>query len=530
MSEYRTMGFGSYDHSDSQYDNRYNSSNDEKEFSQNAENDNSVLDNSGDWGQNYNNNYKNNDYDYSESENSFEESGENGYENDYDYEENQQFETESSVDTQSSLGENEMEQNNNSNDVKITEKQIGKANIVVAGIGGGGNNAVNNMIRHGVDTADFIVMNTDMQALNMSRVPSKCKIQLGEKITSGLGAGSIPNTGKLSAEESKEKIKNALEGIDLLFLTGGMGGGTGTGAMPVVAEVAKSLGILTVAVVTKPFEFEGKIRMQNAEYGINELKKFVDTLLIIPNEKLIEVLPAEITFLQAFEEADDVLRQAIQGVADVIVRPETINLDFADVSTILKKRGFAHMGIGVGKGENRVLEAVQKAVQSPLLETNIQGATGIIINIRGGSDMKLKEVTDACRLIREVVDPHANIIFGSAVDKNLQDFEVTIIATGFQGRQGNAFDEEDNILNSEPVQSSYAEKHEPAHTSEVEMPVRPQFSASTVTAPVVEEKEEEIEQVEEHIQPKIVTSRIETPSRELPKFLGYLNRNKKGRE
>ena len=315
--------------------------------------------------------------------------------------------------------------------VPVPRKIPGKANIVVVGVGGGGNNAVNNMIRAGIKSASFIVMNTDMQALNMSLVPEECKIQLGANRTGGLGAGSNPEIGKMAAEESREEIKNVLEGIDLLFITAGMGGGTGTGAAPVVAEIAKSMGILTVAVVTKPFNFEGAIRMANAEAGIRNLKNFVDTLLIIPNQKLLEVLDNKTGFKRAFEIADDVLRQGVQGVSDVIANPALINLDFADVKTILKKRGLAHMGIGYGKGEKRVIEAVRNAVFSPLLETDIEGATGIILYIMGGDDMMLSEVNEACEIIKQVVDPSANIIFGTGFMPDKKDIEITIIATGF---------------------------------------------------------------------------------------------------
>lgn len=296
----------------------------------------------------------------------------------------------------------------------VSQKKPGKANIVVVGVGGGGNNAVNNMIRAGIKSASFVVMNTDMQALNMSLVPPHCKIQLGANMTGGLGAGSDPEIGRKAAEESRERIKAALKDIDLLFITAGMGGGTGTGAAPVIAEIAKSMNILTVAVVTKPFNFEGAQRMKNAEEGIKNLKNFVDTLLVIPNQKLIEVLDKNISFKRAFEIADDVLRQGVQGVSDVIANPELINLDFADVRTILSNKGLAHMGIGYGKGEKRVIEAVRGAVFSPLLETDIEGATGIIVNITGGDDMLLGEVTEACDIVKQVVDPSANIILGTA--------------------------------------------------------------------------------------------------------------------
>ena len=315
----------------------------------------------------------------------------------------------------------------------VSPKKPGLANIVVCGVGGGGNNAVNTMIRAGIKSATFVVMNTDMQALNMSSVTDpKCRIQLGAKRTNGLGAGADPDIGREAAEESREKIKAALEGIDLLFITAGMGGGTGTGAAPVIAEIANSMGILTIAVVTKPFNFEGQTRMKNAEEGIKKLKNFVDTILIIPNQKLIESLDRSITFKRAFEIADDVLRQGIQSVSDVITNAELINLDFADIRTILSNKGLAHMGIGYGKGEKRVLDAVRGAVASPLLETDIQGATGIIVNITGGEDMLLNEVSDACDIIKQVIDPNANIIFGTGFVKYKTDIEITIIATGFE--------------------------------------------------------------------------------------------------
>ncbi len=355
----------------------------------------------------------------------------------------------------------------------VSKKQPGKANIVVVGVGGGGNNAVNNMIRAGIKSATFVVMNTDVQALNLSLVPLENKIQLGSSKTGGLGAGSDPEIGRLAAEESKATIKAALEGIDLLFITAGMGGGTGTGAAPVIAEVAKSMGILTVAVVTKPFNFEGAQRMKNAEYGIRNLQNFVDTLLVIPNQKLIEVLDKSVSFKRAFEIADDVLRQGVQGVSDVISNPELINLDFADVRTILMNKGLAHMGIGYGKGEKRVIEAVKGAVFSPLLETDIEGATGIIVNISGGEDMLLSEVTEACDIVRQVVDPDANIILGTAFVPDKKDIEITIIATGFVDKNTvPARSVGSSPITAKPVASTLAavaEREEAA--AEVERPV-----------------------------------------------------------
>ena len=395
----------------------------------------------------------------------------------------------------------------------VSRKTPGKANIVVVGVGGGGNNAVNNMIRAGIKSASFVVMNTDLQALNMSLVPPQCKIQLGNSHTGGLGAGSDPEVGRLAAEESRETIKAALKGIDLLFITAGMGGGTGTGAAPVIAEIAKSMGILTVAVVTKPFNFEGALRMKNAEMGIRNLQNFVDTLLVIPNQKLIEVLDKNVSFKRAFEIADDVLRQGVQGVSDVITNPELINLDFADVRTVLRNKGLAHMGIGYGKGEKRVIEAVRGAVFSPLLETDIEGATGIIVNISGGEDMLLSEVTEACDIVRQVVDPTANIIFGTAFVPDKKDIEITIIATGFMDKNAAPARSIGStpIVSGTPVATALYTAEEVASTVEEEAPVeevreeiviqRPVFTRPDPTpapasapAPVVEpQREDEIQ-------------------------------------
>ena len=261
-------------------------------------------------------------------------------------------------------------------------------NIKVVGVGGGGNNAVNRMVNAGISSAEFVAVNTDKQALLMSK--AKHRIQIGEKLTRGLGAGADPEVGSKAAEESKEIIQQMLEGTDLCFITAGMGGGTGTGAAPVIASIAKQLGILTIAVVTKPFSFEGRRRMENAEKGIKELKSSVDTLVVIPNDKLLKIVPKGTPIVEAFRTADDVLRQGIQGISDLIVTPSLINLDFADVKTTIKNKGLAHMGLGKGKGENRTIEAVRQAVSSPLLETTIEGATGIILNIKGGLDLTLE--------------------------------------------------------------------------------------------------------------------------------------------
>lgn len=306
------------------------------------------------------------------------------------------------------------------------------AHIKVIGVGGGGNNAVNRMIAENIDSASFVAINTDKQALLMSNAQER--IQIGEKLTKGLGAGADPNVGMKAAEESKAAIAEVLKGADLVFITAGMGGGTGTGAAPVVAQMAKEMGILTVAVVTKPFAFEGRVRMQNAEQGMDNLKKHVDTLVVIPNDKLLRIIPKGASIVEAFRHADDVLRQGIQGISDLIVRPSLINLDFADVRSIMKNKGYAHMGIGRAHGENKTHEAVRAAVYSPLLETKIEGATGLLINIKGGIDLPLDEVYEAAELVREVVDPNCNIIFGASIDETMEEeVEITIIATGFAG-------------------------------------------------------------------------------------------------
>ncbi len=308
---------------------------------------------------------------------------------------------------------------------------IQAATIKVIGVGGGGNNAVKRMKLAGVKTAEFIAVNTDKQDLALSNADKH--IQIGEKLTRGLGAGANPEIGKRSAEETKELIAEVIKGTDLLFITAGMGGGTGTGAAPVIAKIAKDMGILTVAVVTRPFSFEGLKRAKNAQLGIMELKKCVDTLVVIPNEKLMQVVPKGAKIIDAFKVADDTLRQGIQGIADLIVNPGLINLDFADISTIMKDAGMAHMGVGRGKGEKRTLEAVKQAVSSPLLETTIEGATGIILNITGNiAELQLDEVYEAAALVAEVVHPSAEIIFGTSTDDSLHDeVIITVIASGF---------------------------------------------------------------------------------------------------
>lgn len=314
------------------------------------------------------------------------------------------------------------------------ENQCQGAQIKVIGVGGGGNNAVDRMLEKGLGGVEFITINTDHQALTRSKAP--VKIQIGEKTTRGLGAGAKPEVGTKSAEESREEIVQAIKGTDMLFVTAGMGGGTGTGAAPVIASMAKEQGILTVGVVTKPFTFEGRKRMVNAEKGIEELKKYVDTLVIIPNDKILQVIDKKTTMIDAFSRADDVLQQGVQGIADLISKPGVINLDFADVSTIMNNKGIAHMGIGRASGENRAEEAIKQAISSPLLDTTINGARGVLINMAGGESLGLMEANMAANLICDAVDPDAEIIFGTSINEELGDeIIITVIATDFQNHE-----------------------------------------------------------------------------------------------
>lgn len=304
------------------------------------------------------------------------------------------------------------------------------AQIKVVGAGGGGNNAVNRMIDAELRGIEFISVNTDKQALYLSKAGQK--IQIGDKLTRGLGAGANPEIGQRAAEESKEEITQALKGADLVFITAGMGGGTGTGAAPVVAEIAKELGILTIGVVTKPFLFEGRKRMIHAEQGIARLKEKVDTLVTIPNDRLLQVVDKKTPITEAFRVADDVLKQGVQGISDLITIPGLINLDFADVRTIMLNTGLAHMGIGKASGEGRAVEAAKQAISSPLLETTINGATGVLLNITGGPNLTLFEVNEAADQVKQAADPDANIIFGAVIDENMgDDIRITVIATGF---------------------------------------------------------------------------------------------------
>ena len=305
------------------------------------------------------------------------------------------------------------------------------ASIKVIGVGGAGTNAVNRMIDSGLQGVDFIAVNTDKQALTLSKAPTK--VQIGDKLTKGLGAGANPEVGKHAAEESREEISNFIKGADLVFVTCGMGGGTGTGAAPVIAELARDMGILTIGVVSKPFMFEGRQRMKNAEAGIERLKANVDTLVVVPNDRLLSVVTKGTSVTEAFRIADDTLRQGIQGISDLIAVPNLINLDFADVRTVMEARGLAHMGIGVGKGENRMVDAARQAISSPMLETSIDGARAVLINITGGPDTSIIDINEAAQMITQAADPEANIIFGAGIDENLEDeVHITVIATGFE--------------------------------------------------------------------------------------------------
>ena len=304
------------------------------------------------------------------------------------------------------------------------------ATIKVIGIGGGGNNAVNRMIEAGVEGVEFIAVNTDAQALNQSK--AEITMQIGGALTRGLGAGANPEIGKRAVEESKQQIEEVLAGADMVFVTAGMGGGTGTGAAPAIAKIARQLGALTIGVVTRPFKFEGRKRALNAEVGINAMQQAVDTLIIIPNDRLLEIVDKKTPMVEAFREADNVLRQGVQGISDLIAVPGLINLDFADVKTVMSHKGTALMGIGIAKGKNRAAEAAQKALNSPLLETSINGAHGVIMNITGGLNLSLYEVQEAADIVASASHEELNMIFGSVINENLkEEMIVTIIATGF---------------------------------------------------------------------------------------------------
>ena len=319
----------------------------------------------------------------------------------------------------------------------MTNEAESSAKIIVIGVGGAGNNAVNRMVEESIGGVEFVGINTDKQALTLCKAPTI--LQIGEKLTKGLGAGAKPEVGEKAAEESIEELKQIMEGADMVFVTCGMGGGTGTGAAPVVAGVAKEMGILTVGVVTKPFKFEARTRMSNALMGIEKLEENVDTLIVIPNDKLLEIVDRRTTMPEALKKADEVLQQAVQGITDLINLPALINLDFADVSAVMKDAGMAHMGVGRASGKNKAEEAARRAVSSPLLETSINGARGVLVNVTGSTDVGLEEVEIAANLVQEAADPNALIIFGATFDENMEDeICVTVIATGFDEKVMNA--------------------------------------------------------------------------------------------
>lgn len=363
------------------------------------------------------------------------------------------------------------------------------ASIKVIGVGGAGTNAVNRMIESGLQGVDFIAVNTDKQALTLSKAPTK--VQIGDKLTKGLGAGANPEVGKHAAEESREEISNFIKGADLVFVTCGMGGGTGTGAAPVIAELARDMGILTIGVVSKPFLFEGRQRMKNAEAGIERLKANVDTLVVVPNDRLLSVVTKGTSVTEAFRIADDTLRQGIQGISDLIAVPNLINLDFADVRTVMEARGLAHMGIGVGKGENRMVDAARQAISSPMLETSIDGARAVLINITGGPDTSIIDINEAAQMITQAADPEANIIFGAGIDENLEDeVRITVIATGFESNPfGSAAKAEPEKTAEKSAEPERTESAAPRRERMVELedendtPVSPIFERRANRAP-----------------------------------------------
>ena len=344
------------------------------------------------------------------------------------------------------------------------------AKIKVIGLGGGGGNAINRMVESGVKGVEFIAANTDLQVLNTSK--ADVKIQIGAELTDGLGAGGKPEVGKESAVESKKEIEEALSGADMVFITAGMGGGTGTGAAAIVAEIAQGLGALTVAIVTKPFSFEGKRRMENALQGIEELRKHVDTLIVIPNDRLREIIDKSTPMLEAFKEVDNVLRRGVQSISDLIAVVGLVNLDFADVKAVMEKSGRAIIGIGIGMGEDRALEAAKQAVSSPLLESSIEGATDAIINITGGVNLTLFEAEQAAEVVRQAANTDINTIFGSVINENLNDeVIVTVIATGFDKSKKQEAKQEPQFVNPQPTRrlpsrEEYSYKPEVLDTSD----------------------------------------------------------------
>ncbi len=362
-----------------------------------------------------------------------------------------------------------LEQNMNSR--QIVPSNIAK--IKVIGVGGGGCNAVNRMIQSNVSGVEFWQINTDAQALSES-MATYC-LQIGQKLTRGLGAGGNPSIGQKAAEESRDEIAKSLENTDLVFITAGMGGGTGTGAAPIVAEIAKEMGCLTVGVVTRPFTFEGRRRTTQAEEGINALQSKVDTLIIIPNNKLLSVIPAETPLQESFRIADDILRQGVQGISDIITIPGLVNVDFADVRAVMADAGSALMGIGIGSGKSRAKESSVAAISSPLLESSIQGAKGVVLNITGGSDLTLHEVNTAAETIYEIVDPNANIIFGAVIDEKMQgEIRITVIATGFSSETSPNSSPAKTVITPPPLSSNQEQseqKKEEGNSSDSDNPL-----------------------------------------------------------
>ncbi len=389
-----------------------------------------------------------------------------------------------------------------------------KAVIKVVGVGGGGSNAVNRMINSGMSGVEFWVMNTDAQVLEMANTDKR--MQLGQKITRGLGAGGNPAIGQKAAEESRDDVMAALEGADMVFITAGMGGGTGTGAAAVVAGIARDLGALTVGVVTKPFTFEGRRRQQQAAQGLEGLKEAVDTLIVIPNDKLLQVVERRTSMQEAFRIADDVLLRGVQGISDIITVPGLINVDFADVKAVMSMAGSAIMGVGTGSGEGRALEAARMAVNSPLLETSIEGASGVIFNVTGGPDMTLHEVNEAAEVIYQAVDKDANIIFGSVVDERIQgEIQITVIATGFELRSQHVPGGQAQDLIRTPFDTNYrGASSKPGSQAQ---PAAPTSAPTTLMPPKLEESP-----LFKPVQPKPSTPGIQETARrilDLPDFL-----------
>ncbi len=363
----------------------------------------------------------------------------------------------------------------------MTNEAESSAKIIVIGVGGAGNNAVNRMVEEAIGGVEFIGVNTDKQALTLCKAPTV--LQIGEKITKGLGAGAQPEVGQKAAEESIEEVKQLIEGADMVFVTCGMGGGTGTGAAPVIAAAAKEMGILTVGVVTKPFRFEAKTRMTNALSGIENLKRAVDTLIVIPNDKLLEIVDRRTTMPEALRKADEVLQQAVQGITDLINLPALINLDFADVQTVMTDKGIAHIGIGEARGDDKAMEAVQQAVASPLLETTIKGASHVIINISG--DISLMDANDAASYVQELTGEDANIIFGAMYDDTVADYaRITVIATGLSDNtQSNPFGQKQttSVFGSKRGMSTM-QQHTPAPSYQNTQGTMPSFNLPTMNA------------------------------------------------